>query len=614
MQQSPLTRGDRVSVVVGGLVFALAAVALYVRTHFAIDFSDDSFYVALPYSFTLGHRPIADEVAIHQFAGMMTTPFVELFLWITGSAEGLVLYVRHLYVLFAVATAAVAARYLARLIGLGSALLISACVLAYVPFNLPNLSYNTIASLGLTSGLFLLASSVHARRPWLDQFFGTLALAIATIAYLPLAVVTVPATLVSALHFQRREKLRGSRVPPSFLAGGLAAAWLITQLTSYADFESLRRLLDLSEAIGLQGGGAKKLVLFGRQLTQQREAIAANVLLVAGIAAIFRWLPNRWISTGLLLLAGGAFHWVAATFPVRAQPQRAPMALLILALAALPYLLGKSPRGWDRHWAGVRGVGLASAGAAICFAWSSANGLRNLAIALMPMTLLGLALLSRPRTGEEAAGARSGTWAPLAGLMVSLLCFAIFDLYRHVYRDGPIRTLVAEVETGAYQGIRTTAGKARFIASFEQDLASVRCSSETVMFLDYFPAGYLLTDLRPRTAALWMFFFPTERPHHHPTRSIYAEPFEDGPLPDLLVDMRMTILDWKKPAIRPDWDPVRLQLARGRYEQLIERPEYTILRLQGAGEAPIGAAAFGTGTDCRRRAAPLDAGSRRSAR
>ena len=111
------------------------------RTYFAIDFSDDSFYVALPYSFTLGHRPIADEVAIHQFAGMMITPFVELFLWVTGSANGLVLYVRHLYVLLALTSAAVAARYLARLVGLGPALLISACVLAYVPFNLPTLSY-----------------------------------------------------------------------------------------------------------------------------------------------------------------------------------------------------------------------------------------------------------------------------------------------------------------------------------------------------------------------------------------------------------------------------------------------------------------------------------------
>ncbi len=55
-------------------IFGITALAVYARLYFGIDFTDESYYAALPYAFSLGHRPLQDELAIHQFAGLMLVP------------------------------------------------------------------------------------------------------------------------------------------------------------------------------------------------------------------------------------------------------------------------------------------------------------------------------------------------------------------------------------------------------------------------------------------------------------------------------------------------------------------------------------------------------------
>jgi hypothetical protein len=110
-------------------VFCVAAGALYVRLYFGIDFSDESFYAALPYAFSLGHRPLIDELAVHQFAGILLVPFVKSYVAIAGGPPGLILFLRHLYFAAALGTSVVAARRLGPVFGRECAVLVSAVVL-----------------------------------------------------------------------------------------------------------------------------------------------------------------------------------------------------------------------------------------------------------------------------------------------------------------------------------------------------------------------------------------------------------------------------------------------------------------------------------------------------
>jgi hypothetical protein len=65
--------------------------------YFSYAFSDEAYYLAIPYSFTLGVRPFFDEPSIYQLAAFFTQPLIELYVAITGSSAGLVLFGRHLY-------------------------------------------------------------------------------------------------------------------------------------------------------------------------------------------------------------------------------------------------------------------------------------------------------------------------------------------------------------------------------------------------------------------------------------------------------------------------------------------------------------------------------------
>ena len=480
-------------------------------------------------------------------------------------------------------TCFIVARTLARVTGWGVAILVGACVLVYVPFSIPSLSYNTIASLGLVSGLFLLVSATNSRRPALDLFLGTLFLSLVTIAYMPLAPVSVAAVLICTRYLIRDPAI-ASRASSSslvfsvLLAGILLAIWLGSNLSSQMDLEAVRQMLDLNRAIGMQGGGWAKGIVLLKEFALESVCLLTVSFILFGVANVFRYVQGLWLGSLVLLLSGPAL-WLAsyAYFPLSEPYTLMPFVVILLACAAVLMLRGKAAIGWEEAWVPLRWLCAASILAGLCIAWASANGLRNSALGFFPAALVGLALFSRPRGVQTDELNRSFFF--FVAFMVSFLGFGLHSLYGHVYRDSPMSALDAKVFGGAYDGLHTTSDRRDFLKNLEVDLAALRDQSETVFFYDYFPAGYLLSDLAPRTPALWTFLLPTEKPIRHPVREVYARHFQGlEALPDLVVEMRVRLLLHREEAIRPDWDPVRVRLSQGPYEQVLEREQYHVLR------------------------------------
>src|SRR6266850_2304299 len=86
--------------VVAILVVAVVALATFVRLHFGIDFSDESYYIAMARRFALGDRPLIDELSPHQSAALLPALLVWLRARFVPGTEGLVLYTRLLYFAF----------------------------------------------------------------------------------------------------------------------------------------------------------------------------------------------------------------------------------------------------------------------------------------------------------------------------------------------------------------------------------------------------------------------------------------------------------------------------------------------------------------------------------
>jgi hypothetical protein len=125
------------------------------RLFYGVDFTDEAYYVEIPYRFVLGARPFIDETTpSQQGAAMLAYPIFAAYHAIAGVA-GVILFARELHLLFSCFVGAcvfVGLRPYARN-QRGSPSFIDP--IAFVPFNLHDLSYNNLASGFVTAGCFL---------------------------------------------------------------------------------------------------------------------------------------------------------------------------------------------------------------------------------------------------------------------------------------------------------------------------------------------------------------------------------------------------------------------------------------------------------------------------
>jgi len=577
----------------GDLIFLATAACVYLRLFFAVDFVDESFYVALPYAFELGHRPIVDELGTHQLGGLLLRPFVSLHLAIVGSSNGLVLCVRHLYFAFSLGSALLARGFLGRIFGSAVGSLAGAVSVAYVPFLIPSISYNTIAYLGLLSGSLQLASGCQPRGRNIRLCSGTALLAAATFAYPPmlLAAVTALACATWALWIESDRESRRHAVLAIGLTGAACLGVALATLVLLGAPGELERILELNRALGKQGGGSEKLRALVREATLERSYLLALAALVVTIAVCFRRISNRWLLGAIAVAAGPALLVLDSLYVRFNQPYTtSSFVFSAIGLSALPAVLDLRRAIPHHHWRALIVVTVPALVASASILWASANGMRNAALGLLPATLVAIACLSHAVAGRARAGSgserggqspnRLAAQAPIFLLVSSLLGFLGSQMWTHSYNDAPAWTLRARVGDGPWTGILTEPTRRSFIETLAADLRGARGESSTIIFLDYFPAGYLMTDLKPQTPSLWT--FPAVRGlwGSEASREFYARELKDrGALPDLVVRIYCFPMTHGVMTIpQNERDPVLVQLAVYDYEVVVRQPCYSITR------------------------------------
>ncbi|MCP4036712.1 MAG: hypothetical protein GY733_07225 [bacterium] len=563
--------GDRFS----RICLIVTTLVLYPRLYFGLAFFDEPYYLALPYGFSLGHRPFIDENAVHQLAGLLTWPAIETYLAVTGTTDGMVLYSRHLYFAVAIATALLLRVTWRALLGERTANWLAAVMLAYVPLCLFALSYNTFMSLGLLAGTSCLARACLPGRRALTIAAGTVCLAVASFAYppvIPAAAIALGLGIWATVHLCSPEERRPvwiAAVTAALVSGSLGIALLLA-----LDFpDAIDRMLEFSRAQNAQGGGGAKLWAVWLELRFQGALLLTlGAAISLGVFAISR---DRAIWWAAALTAPVLFGASLLYRPFHAPFTTVPFVLAILGLAA-PWVLLSQRHEFGRQRLLALGVVVATsvlAGATIL--WSSANGLRNLALGLTPAALVTLGVLTH-RIETRSKDPRSVS--PASALVVSLLCFQLVQSWSHAYREFVPTQLDTRVAAGPWAGLWTTSRKVEFLDELSRDLAATRGDGQSILFFDYFPAGYLMSDLLPATPGLWM--FPVSRIFQGTTalRDVYAARLKArGALPDLVV--RMRCIPANPFTTLPGYaaDPVIALFGAGEHEIAIDRPCYRIL-------------------------------------
>jgi hypothetical protein len=145
-------------------------------------------------------------------------------------------------------------------------------------------------------------------------------------------------------------------------------------------------------------------------------------------------------------------------------------------------------------------------------------------------------------------------------MLVPVLIFQTYCLLERSYRDAPFSAGAPPVfATGPFAGLLTTEANARRVAALGADLNALGDSAQTIFVYDRFPAGYLLSHLKPRTFSTWIFWPADPAMKNNLLRRVFAS--VEAP-PDVLLQ------------IGPSLPWIDVEVRRLKYRVHVERPEF----------------------------------------
>lgn len=553
---SPATRATTLE-----LIFAIGVVCVIVllswwRLRFGLNLADEAYYIAIPLRFVRHDVPFDDEVTtLFSMFAFVTYPLYKVRTLFVSSTDGIVMYSRCAYLIVQCAVGAAAYMGIRRFVTSAEALLIACVVVAFVPFNIPALSYNTLAENGLIVGLLAVALGVNADRQVLVACAGfVLAL---SVAVYPTLLPVWSLVLVGLIVAKRRFAVQ-------FLLGSLAAVVVLAPFLIHANIDNIRRSIVYYRSTGHHDPIVRKAVT--QTLLMLKEMWPSAVLCGGSFVLVRRWpaIASRVVFVGLpiaLYFANGT----AATDVLAAH--QFVVAISLTGVFVFRYLPATAQMFMAFVW-------VPSALAAIIMATSSSNGSVNAGIgaaaaAMVSLTML-LALLRGPSTSRSVLG----RWGRLSFVALTLGVLVHYQ-YSSVYWESALRDLGTAVVGGPYDGIRTTATRAQYVSQLRDDLAGCCPKNEPIVFYHDFPGGYLFSEAKAATNAVWL-FSPSEYPGLS-TAALAAYFKNDRRVPGVVVKMRKVPWgQYLKDVRYVSTHPVDELLASGAYRKTIDRDEYEI--------------------------------------
>lgn len=459
-----------------------------------MDLRDESFYVVAPWRWTLGDTPFVNEQNLAQIGGLLEYPFIKLFGIIRGyDVTGLVLYTRHLYLLLMLGVAAAVFLILRRVLRWELALPVASVYVAYIFWETPQLSYNTMGAAFLTLGAALGLWVVLEGGGRLWALASGAAYGLAIVAYPTLAFIVPFCAVFLAFALGRRSvgmvadfafaHPPDPEGPPTgrsawralifWVLGGVAVLAPLSLLTLSFGVRNLQRCWAFTSEVAWsldQLGGAAKAFEVARGFW--RFYWSRPYLIVAALLIYFVY--RRWPLPGRMLLAALPLAlWLAGQTSMR---DAAGFVLVYAVLA--PYLLLFVPRA--KRETGARLLLWVWAPAMIAgamTAFTSAAGYLNAAVGFTPALLVSGVFVAwaleavasaEPGGSGEACSGRL-PWLALVVLVAVVGVTVVFQ-FQFQARDVPYAQLTSRFDSGPWWGIKVTPERRRLLDGFAGDL------------------------------------------------------------------------------------------------------------------------------------------------
>lgn len=490
---NPLFAPSNLEIVVASVLVFATLFFTWKRLFYGVDFTDESFYIALSQRLALGDVPLRDEQNIAQFAAFLYMPFVKGYLYLYGT-DGMVLFCRHLHLIFTMLVGAGVFMTIRSYVRWPVAMMVAVLCVAYVPFNIHGLSYNTMGSGFLTLGLFLGAwdGKTGLRKSVLCGFF----LCLAAIVYPPLGIAVM--VFAFLLLFEKR-CTNAKKI--ACAAGALIAVCIPLALLMWAGFDSLKYMLEFIAANkGGQTPGIQKIPRIF--LTFWTEAPKVRILLLLCVLLLVsRLVKIRWAQHFAFILPLFSLLYLS-------QANSYTNHYFVISVSLLgPFVYLHLSKHEPARNIFVR-VWIPSFIAGLVTAWSSGNGTINGSLGMFPAcvatTFLMIYGLEKLFVFNESRVVLILKRISIGSIPLVMVAVLMVGGYRGVYGEiVPLKKLSEKIQAGPFRGLKTTEEKKAFIEQFAHDLKAYSYPNDRILVFFDFPAGYLFSELRPAVNSVW---------------------------------------------------------------------------------------------------------------
>lgn len=484
----------RAAVLIVGILMAY-------RMTLGVDLTDESYYAAFIDGWIKTGIHAGTALGLHQTAALLVYPFAWLYAELLGSVDGLVLFLRVLYLGVTACVAIVFYLFVSRWATKTVAACAALLVMSFIPFSLPAPSYNTLGMLGLVaalscSGLYLLQESDTSGHRSLGWAGGSAAAwAVAVVAYPTL--IAVQAVFVLGLFWTLGRDGRGTLwryLAICALTHLVGASALILVFGP----GKLQAMLAFSNAsLQVSSGFADKLQkLLTPFAKHPMFAVLGAAMLGLGLTAGRLSRSAGRAQAGLMGLAvSAALVFASLTAPaLYARTHDIVLLLALLGVGAAMASEKSSPAArLLRLLLVVGGIG------GVITALTATNGLVNFAVGGFFAAALALPMAFR-------GDARGGALTPL-GVMTIAIALFLWNAFSFVYGEpsNPLLNEPRRMSEGVFKNLVTHAKQAQAIEKTTQLLRSIEPGPESVTVFGRLPGIYLLTHAAPLTLSTWDF-------------------------------------------------------------------------------------------------------------
>lgn len=505
------------------ILFVICALMCIYRALKGFCWSDETFYISTADRFFKGDALIKQEWYRTQMSSVICLPFYALYVLITGSNAGIILYFRALYLILSFTTAYIAYRVIKKEYPVAVATVVSVMIMFYAHLNITSLSYYMLSLECLVIALLLIYDykNTGSKKELVvaGAIFALSVLSLPSFAAMYFIVVVVVAIILIARRYVKLPReivklideqhlfvillysLIGIMIPAI-----LFVIYMITKVSISEIISSVPYILIDNEHNYTYGYLIRK---FYRSINDVYGRWAYIGYLLIGVSFVCqKWLKQKNVAS--IMALGDVILFIVYAYKSYGHTGYISTALCMLGL---PLYFMSNKKNHRMFWLfGVGGMCLA-----MTYSISSSDFLYVLSIGHF-ITGIGCVIFaydfitSTLLCGDDDVSADKMVkkLCKLAALMIALAvvytcCVTIALRMGNVYRDAPMSRLTYKITYGPAKGLYTTDEHLRYyedvISTLDEQLGDD--TKHNVLFSKILPWGYMYIDDRCAYPTTW---------------------------------------------------------------------------------------------------------------